>query len=147
MYLNREEWKDAIQYRQNKLYEQSRIFRVDINQNNPPLTLERNIVKNVSFLIGELLFVPFEEKLLMTSVSSLIEDLQDFEIYSIDLRNISSSSPLVRLTDNEVIEHDLQLSVDGIHILYQTRSLGSSRRKFNNSQARLCSLNLIDGQS
>jgi len=104
-------------------------------------------VKNVSFLIGELLFVPFEEKLLMTSVSSLIEDLQDFEIYSIDLRNISSSSPLVRLTDNEVIEHDLQLSVDGIHILYQTRSLGSSRRKFNNSQARLCSLNLIDGHS
>jgi dipeptidyl aminopeptidase/acylaminoacyl peptidase len=142
--LNREEWKDVIQYRQNKKYEQSIIFRVDINQNNPLLTVERNIVKNVSFFIGELLFVPFEEKLLITSVSPLIEDLQDFEIYSIDLRNISST--LVRLTNNGGLENELEVSNDGKYIVFKFSPLSSNREPFNYSQTHLYSLNLIDGQ-
>jgi dipeptidyl aminopeptidase/acylaminoacyl peptidase len=85
-----------------------------------------------------------KEKLLFTSMSPLIENLQDFELYSINLRNTSSS--LVRLTDNEVFERNLQLSIDGIHVLFQTSSLGSARRKFNDTQARLYSLNLNNEQ-
>jgi dipeptidyl aminopeptidase/acylaminoacyl peptidase len=142
--LNEEEWKDVIQYRQNKKHEQSTIYRIDINEHNHLFSVKRNIIKNISFLISELLFVPNEEKLLFISTSPLTENLQDFEIYSIDLRNTSSS--LVRLTDNEALEQNLQLSIDGVHVLFQSSSLGSARRKFNDTQARLYSLNLINGQ-
>jgi dipeptidyl aminopeptidase/acylaminoacyl peptidase len=141
-----EEWNDVIQYRQNKKHQQSTIYRIDIIEHNHFLSAKKNNIKNVSFFIGELLFAPLEDKLLFTSVLPLTENLQDFEIYSIDLRNTSSSSSLVRLTDNEMIEQNLQLSRDGVHVLFQTSSAGSARRKFNDTQARLYSLNLIDGQ-
>ncbi|CAF4153270.1 unnamed protein product, partial [Rotaria sp. Silwood1] len=85
------------------------------------------LVMNISFLIGELLFVPFEGKLLFTSLSPLMEDLEDFELYSLDLRTTSSLSSLVRLTYNEAIEENLRLSNNGVHVLFQSRSLGSSR--------------------
>jgi Tol biopolymer transport system component len=105
-----EEWKDVNEYRKDiKDYEQSTIYHIDINQNNPRLLAERNFVTNVSFLIGQLLFAPLNEKLICTSVTSLIENYQAFEIYSIDLRNTSSSSSLIRLTDNEVIEDELEI--------------------------------------
>ncbi len=141
--LNEEEWKDVIQYRQNKKYEQSTIYRIDINEHNHFLSVKRNIIKNISFLISELLFVPFQEKLLFTSMSPIIENLQDFEIYSINLRNPSS---LVRLTDNRAFEQNLQLSIDGVHVLFQSRNVGSTGSKFNYTQERLYSLNLNNGQ-
>ena len=142
--LNKDEWKDIIQYRENKKYEQSIISRIDINHSNPQLSVERTVIKNTSFLIGELLFVPSEKILLCTSVSSLSENPQDFELYSIDLRNTSLS--LVRLTDNEAFESDLQLSIDGQHVLFHSTSLGSSRQNFSDTQQRVYSLNLINGK-
>jgi len=48
------------------------------------------MIKNVSFLIGELLFVPFDEKLVLTYIPGITEKLDDVEIYSIDLHNTSS---------------------------------------------------------
>jgi dipeptidyl aminopeptidase/acylaminoacyl peptidase len=141
-----EEWRDVIQYRNFKQQEQSIIYHIHIKQNNSLLSVKRNMIKNVSLLINELLFVPFESKLLCTSVSPMIENLQDFELYSIDLYITSSSSSLVRLTDNEIFEGNLQLSIDGTHVLFQSNSLGTNRRKFNDTQARLYSLNLSNGQ-
>ncbi|CAF1009194.1 unnamed protein product [Adineta steineri] len=78
-------------------------------------------------------------------ISPLIESLEVFEIYSIDLRDIVSSP--VRLTDDESLESALRLSKDGTHVLFLSRSLGSGRKKFNDTQARLYSMNLIDGQT
>ncbi|CAF4001423.1 unnamed protein product [Adineta steineri] len=142
--MNNEELRDVIHYRQNEMYEQSSIYRIVIDEHKNLLSVKRNLIKNVSFLVGELLFVPSQGKLLITSVSPLIESLEVFEIYSIDLRDIVSSP--VRLTDDEAIESDLKLSIDGTHVLFLSRSLGSGRKKFNDTQARLYSMNLIDRQ-
>ncbi|CAF4396502.1 unnamed protein product [Adineta steineri] len=72
-----------------------------------------------------------------------MENSDGFEIYSIDLRNTSTLS---KLTNNEAIEFELQLSIDSQHVLFRTLSLNSNKGKWNNTQFRLHSLNLINGQ-
>ncbi|CAF1003011.1 unnamed protein product [Adineta steineri] len=143
--MNNEELRDVIHYRQNEMYEQSSIYRIVVDEHKNLLSVKRNLIKNVSFLVGELLFVPSQGKLLITSVSPLIESLEVFEIYSIDLRNTALLP--IRLTDDEAIQSDLKLSIDGTHVLFLSRSLGSGRKKYNDTQARLYSMNLIDGQT
>ncbi|CAF0855789.1 unnamed protein product [Adineta steineri] len=143
--MHNEELRDVIHYRQNEMYGQSSIYRIVIDEHKNLLSVKRNLIKNVSFLVGELLFVPSQGKLLITSVSPLIESLEVFEIYSIDLRNTALLP--IRLTDDEAIQSDLKLSIDGTHILFLSRSLGSGRKKFNDTQARLYSMNLIDRQT
>ncbi|CAF4947761.1 unnamed protein product, partial [Rotaria socialis] len=141
--LYNDEWKDVIQYRQHVVPSNSTIYRIDLNFNNLSLPVERHVVRNVSFLINELLYVSYEKQLIVSSVSKLIEDLNDFELYSIDLQN---TLKLTRLTNNEVAEIELQLSIDGHHLFFLTVSLGTNKGKFNNTQYRLYSLNLINGQ-
>jgi dipeptidyl aminopeptidase/acylaminoacyl peptidase len=137
------EWKDVIQYRQRKPSDSSTIHRIDIDRKNPKSSAKINIIKNVSFPIGELLFVPSEQKLVFTSGSERVENLDVFEIYSIDLRNLSS---LARLTNNEALEQNLQLSTDGKNVLFQVYSLSSSNGKLNDTQQRLYSVDLTNGQ-
>ncbi|CAF4844858.1 unnamed protein product, partial [Rotaria sp. Silwood1] len=76
-------------------------------------------------------------------MSKLVENLNEFELYSIDLRN---TSKLSKLTNNEAIEIELQLSIDGHHLLFLTFSLSSNKGKFNDTQYRLYSLNLMNEQ-
>ncbi|CAF3846872.1 unnamed protein product [Rotaria sp. Silwood1] len=141
--LYKDEWKDAVQYRQSIMRKTSTVYRIDLNSNNPSLPVERNIIRNVSSLISQLLYVSFEEKLIFSSASTLIENLDDFELYAIDLRNTSALS---KLTNNEALEIELQLSIDGRHILFRTINLSSNKGKFNDAQYRLYSLNLMNGQ-
>ncbi|CAF3349062.1 unnamed protein product, partial [Rotaria sp. Silwood2] len=141
--LYKDEWKDVIQYRQHVVRSNSTIYRIDLNLSNLLLPVERNIVRNVSFLINQLLYVSYEEQLIVSSVSKLVENLNEFELFSIDLRN---TSKLSKLTNNEEIEIELQLSIDGHHLLFLTVSLSSNKGKFNNTQYRLYSLNLLNGQ-
>ncbi|CAF4142804.1 unnamed protein product [Rotaria sp. Silwood2] len=141
--LYKDEWKDVIQYRQHVVCSNSTIYRIDLNLNNLSLPVERNIVRNVSFLINQLLYVSYEEQLIVSSVSKLVENLNEFELFSIDLRN---TSKLSQLTNNEEIEIGLQLSIDGYHLLFLTFSLSLNKGKFNNTQYRLYSLNLLNGQ-
>ncbi|CAF1024187.1 unnamed protein product [Rotaria sp. Silwood1] len=139
----KDEWKDVVQYRQGVMRQSSTIYRIDLNSNDNALPVEKNIVRNVSSLIDQLLYVSFEEKLIFSSASALIEHLDYFELYSIDLRNTSALS---KLTNNEAFEIELQLSVDGRHILFRTFNLSSNKEKFNDTQYCLYSLNLINGQ-
>ncbi|CAF3614861.1 unnamed protein product, partial [Rotaria sp. Silwood1] len=76
-------------------------------------------------------------------MSKLVENLNEFELYSIDLRNTSKLSKLI---NNEAIEIELQLSIDGHHLLFLTFSLSSNKGKFNDTQYRLYSLNLMNEQ-
>ncbi|CAF1312899.1 unnamed protein product [Rotaria sordida] len=92
---------------------------------------------------NEFLFVPLEEKLVYSTVSRDLENMDAFELYLIDLRNTSS---LVRLTNNEIFEQDLQLSIDGKQVLFISWPLGSTRKRFNDTQNRLYSVNLVNGQ-
>ncbi|CAF2959129.1 unnamed protein product [Rotaria sp. Silwood2] len=142
--LYRDEWKGAIQYRQKMQHMSScSIYRIDLNLKNISLPVERKIIRNVSFLINRLLYISFEEQLIFLSQSTLGEDIGGFEIYSINLRN---TSKLSKLTNNEVLEIGLQLSPDGHHILFQAPERRLNKGKFDASQGRLYSLNLINGQ-
>ncbi|CAF0982752.1 unnamed protein product, partial [Didymodactylos carnosus] len=142
--LHEIEWKDVIQYRERKSSDDSIIYRIDIDRKNQVLTSTACFVKNVSFPISELLFSPAEQKLVFTSTSKLYEHLDGFEMYSINLQNDFSLS---KLTNNEQIEHNLQLSVDGKHILFQVTPYSSSNGKFNDTQRRLHSVDLTNGQT
>ncbi|CAF1277647.1 unnamed protein product [Rotaria sp. Silwood1] len=141
--LYKDEWKDVVQYRQNLMHRSSTIYRLNLNSHNRPLSVKRNIIRNVSSLINELLYVSFEEKLVFSSMSTINENLADFELYSIDLQNTSTLS---KLTHNEALEMGLQLSIDGRHILFRTLNRTSNIGKNHASQYRLYSLNLMNGQ-
>ncbi|CAF4197502.1 unnamed protein product [Adineta steineri] len=125
------------------MHKSSTIYRIDFDFNDLSLPVEKQIIRNVSTLIGQLLYTSFQEKLIFTSVTTLMENSDGFEIYSIDLRNTSTLS---KLTNNEAIEFELQLSIDGQHVLFRTLSLNSNKGKLNNTQFRLHSLNLINRQ-
>lgn len=138
------EWRDVIQYRESQEYERSTIHRLDIHGNGSLMTAVKNTVANVSFLIGDLFYIPDNEKLIVSSLKSLIEDLGNFDLYSIDLRNPSS---LIRLTDNEKLESQLKLSEDKQHLTYVSLAFGTTPQLYNDSQSSLYSLNLITGQT
>ncbi|CAF2539129.1 unnamed protein product [Rotaria sp. Silwood2] len=136
-------WKDVIEYRQRKPSDGSTIYRIDISIKNRRVSSKIYPIKQLNFIVGELLFVPSEHKVVFTSVVAIIENLADLEMYSIDVYN---SSLLTRLTNNEEIENNLQLSSDGKHVFFQVYSVRSSNEKFNNTQPGLCSIDLTNGQ-
>jgi dipeptidyl aminopeptidase/acylaminoacyl peptidase len=126
------EWRDVIQSRQRKKSSVSTIYCIDIALKNRTLSSEINIVKNLSFSISELVFVSSEEKigLLFTSID------YNSEIYSLDLRNVSS---LTRLTKNTITEKQLRLSTDRTNVLFTN---GNSDGFIDG----LYALNLTNGQ-
>ncbi|CAF3771208.1 unnamed protein product [Rotaria sordida] len=136
------EWKDVIQYRLSKSYEGSSIYRIDIEKNNQTSSTKRSLVKNVPFLITELLFVPLEEKLVLMSYSTLIEKMNIIEMYSLNLQNVSTLS---RLTNNDLWERELRLSNDNKHVLFLAFGSESRQGKLNAIQQRLYSLDLTNG--
>jgi hypothetical protein len=138
-----DEWKDVVKYRQRKADDGVTIYSININRKNRVLSVTFNIIKSFSFLIGELLFVPIEQKLIFTSISNIYETIEDFEIYSIDLRNLLSLS---RLTNNEALEYNLQLSADGQSVIFQVTLLSLRNEKFNDTQAQLYTAILTNGK-
>ncbi|UJR19821.1 hypothetical protein I4U23_022954 [Adineta vaga] len=133
---NDDQWKDVIQFRKDIRNQINRIYQIDFNE-----TI--NFIGNVSFLINEFIYVSSVEKLVFTSTKNIIDNIEDIELYSMDLRN---SSFISKLTENEAFEEDLQLSYDGKEILYRILPLRSTKRKSNDTQARLYSINLFNGQ-
>ena len=109
------EWKDVIQYREDLKRKSSIIYRIDLDLNNLSSSVEKTIIRNLSFLIGSLLYTPFGEKLIFSSISTLMEILDGFQLYSLDLRN---TSKLTKLTDYEAFPSEIQLSIDYQHILF-----------------------------
>ncbi|CAF4473592.1 unnamed protein product, partial [Rotaria magnacalcarata] len=116
---DKNQWKNVIRHRQTQTNEVTTIYRIDINEST-----KITLIKNISFFIGELLYVPLLHKLVFTSVSRVIEQIDIIEIYSIDLNN---SMFMLRLTNNQGIEQDLKLSYDGRHLLFRSFTLGSDR--------------------
>ncbi|UJR11734.1 hypothetical protein I4U23_015915 [Adineta vaga] len=134
--------KNVIEFQIND--EISTIFEINFDRNQLFAPININFIKNISFLINEIIYVPSVDQLVFTSVRIIMENIEDFEIYSINLQN--SSFLLVKLTNNEAIEEDLQLSIDDSNeILFRTLSLCSTKKQFNDTQGRLYSMNLING--
>lgn len=136
--------ENMIEYRENLVISSTTtILRIDLNLHKRPISSKTTIVRNVPFLMNQLLYVSFVENLIVSSVSSLVENMDDFELYSVDLRNRST---LTKLTNNEAYEIALQLSSDGQHLLFRTLTHSSNKQRLNNTQYRLYSLNVSNGQ-
>jgi dipeptidyl aminopeptidase/acylaminoacyl peptidase len=124
-------------------YERSVVYHITIDKRDRLHTVSKRVVERVSFLIGELVLVVKCGKLVCTSISTVVENLDQLEIYSIDLQQ---RSLVQRLTDNRAMENNLKVAVDGEHLLFQTASLGSiDKQHTNDTQARLYSLDLVNG--
>src|SRR4051812_45352638 len=91
-------------------------------------------IADVPFLIGELLYNPIQEKLICSSVSFVLENGDDFQIYSIDLKNVSS---IIKLTNDSSLKQNLQLTTDNKRVLFQTVSIGSTDGSSNLTQQRV----------
>ncbi|CAF3517385.1 unnamed protein product [Rotaria socialis] len=142
-HLNDGEWKDVIQHRQWKPSDGSTIYHIHIDRKTPLASTTMNIVKNVPFIISELLFSSSEQKLIFVSFKAVFATMDDYEIYSINLDNTLSLS---RLTTNEAFELNLQMSHDGNHVMFLMSGLGSSKTSSVITQTRLYSLDLTNGQ-
>jgi dipeptidyl aminopeptidase/acylaminoacyl peptidase len=98
-------------------------------------------IANVPFLIGELLYGSVNEKLIFSSVSSIIENTDVLQIYSIDLKNVSS---IIKLTNDPTTKQNLQLTRDNKKVIFQSIPLGSSDESSNLTQQRLYSIDLTN---
>ncbi|CAF0910257.1 unnamed protein product [Adineta ricciae] len=114
------------------------IYEINLNENN-----SLALIGSIAFFINEMLYVPLLDKLVLTSASNVLNSIEDFEMYSLDLQN---SSLLTKLAENQAIEEDLQLSNDGKRILFLTLSLASSKSQMSNTQGRLYSIDLSNGE-
>ena len=131
------EWKHVINYRRPP--PGSTIKRLDINATGPTIRGTIQTIANVSLIVGEILYVPFEHQLVFNSKGTLFENVGDFEMYSIHLDNATSS--LQKLTDMEGIEQEMQLSSDGRHIFFRLRAISSGAVKL--TQRRIFSYDLV----
>ncbi|CAF0938760.1 unnamed protein product [Adineta ricciae] len=90
-----------------------------------------------------MLYVPLLDKTRPYISIKRVKFHRRFEMYSLDLQN---SSSLTKLTDNQAIEEDLQLSNDRKRILFRTLSLASPKSQMNDTQGRLYSIDLSNGE-
>jgi dipeptidyl aminopeptidase/acylaminoacyl peptidase len=132
------EWKDIIKYQSNPT---SIIRHININSRNDmsPLTTD---IANVPFLIDELIYNPIYEKLIFSSISFIVENIDILQIYLIDLKNVSS---IIKLTKDSSYKQNLQLTMDNKRIIFKSISIGSNEGLTNLTQQRLYSIDLTNG--
>ena len=129
---NNSQWKDVIQYPVNP---SCTIRRIDTAM------LTTDIV-NIPFLIGELLYSSVEDKLIFSSISIVLDDIDTLQIYSIDLKNISS---IIKLTNDSGLKQDLHLSSDKKKVFFLSDPIGSTQETADFTQQRLYSIDLMNG--
>ncbi|CAF4138168.1 unnamed protein product [Rotaria sp. Silwood2] len=137
------EWKDVIDYRKSIHDYVSTINCLVFERTNQMSLMEIRTIRDVPFLIGELLFSSIVQKLVFTSLSRLTEYMENFEIYSIDVKN---STIISRLTKNNLFETQLTLSNDGKYVLFRQHSRSvNQKEEFADVHRRLSSLDLTTG--
>ncbi|CAM4840878.1 unnamed protein product [Rotaria magnacalcarata] len=135
------EWNDAIEYREKERGDT--IFRVNFEDF---AQIRIDAVTNISLQVAELLCSPDGKTLVFSTVSRSrqIESINDYEIYSFDLTNHLSSSP-VQLTNNQAIERNLKWFNDD-SILFTVIAEGSIEGEYHDTQGRLYSISLVNGR-
>jgi Tol biopolymer transport system component len=127
------EWKDVIEYEEQ--YRGDTIYRVDIEN----LTLSKiESLVNISLRVAELICSPDGKQLVfLTQPKSLVmQQMTDYELYSLDLTN-HSSLILRRLTNNTAIEANLKWSNDGSLFFTVIHSGSIDEGPYEDSQGRL----------
>ncbi|CAF1418910.1 unnamed protein product [Rotaria sordida] len=87
----------------------------------------------------DILYLPYDEQLFLISVPFIFENLNDFEIFSINLYN--EKLP-VKLTNNYGYEANLQLSNDGKNVFFILFSVSSIDGTIFTIQQRLYSIDV-----
>jgi dipeptidyl aminopeptidase/acylaminoacyl peptidase len=70
------------------------------------------------------------------SISERQEKIDEFEIYSVDLKNSSSSVTPKQLTHNEAVEQSIAWAKDNKHVFFQV-DVGSVEGRYKDTQTRL----------
>ncbi|CAF3694356.1 unnamed protein product [Rotaria socialis] len=136
------EWKDVIQYRRRKPNYGSVIQRIDIKRKHGKVSVKLHSIKHVDFIVSDLLLIPSEHKIVCVSMPEMFENLSDIDLYAIDLHDTSS---LIRLTNSQAIETNLQLSADGKHVFFQVYPVKLNNETFSSAQPQLYSIDLTNG--
>ncbi|CAF2708167.1 unnamed protein product [Rotaria sp. Silwood2] len=134
------EWNDVIEYRDKERGDT--IYRVNLEDIN---RFQMEILANSSLRVAELI-CSFDGKHLVFSTESTlqqIESMDDYEIYSIDLTDHSSTVPR-RLTSNQGIERNLKW-FNNESFLFTVTSEGSIDDEYRDTQGRLYSFDLLNG--
>ena len=134
---NEDEWKGAIL--QGKNTPNSSIYGLDISMECELPSAVVSLIQDMPFLISEIVFSPSEKVLVMTSIRSMFDNIEDFEVYSLRLGNASS---LFRITYNEGVETGLSVSNDGRYVFFLVFTISSPQGGFNDTQQRLYSADL-----
>ncbi len=135
------EWRDVIEYEEQ--YRGDTIYRVDFEN----LTLSKiEPLVNISLRVGELICSPDGKQLIFSTQpkSLVMQEMTDYELYSLDLTNQSSLIPR-RLTNNTAAEVNLKWSTDG-SLFFTVIHSGSIEGAYEDSQGRLYNLNLTNNQ-
>ena len=135
------EWKDVIQYREQ--YRGDTIYRADMEN----MTISRiELLTNISLSVVELICSPDGKQLVFsTEPTSLnMERITDYELYSLDLMNLSSLIPL-KLTNNLAAEGNLKWSIDDL-LFFTVTGEGSIEGDYEDSQGQLYSLNMTSNR-
>ncbi len=79
---------------------------------------------------------------IFTSVLPIVEDANAFQLYSINLKNISE---MIKLTTDISIKQNLQWAADCKRVMYQSYSIGTSEGSPNITQKRFYSVDSTTG--
>ena len=149
----KKEWKDVEQYRDGERGDQ--IFSIDLasvlarrasvgsapsddTNENPDSTPASRALARTPWRVQGLSASRDGRRLAFVteSVSERQERVQEFEIYSVDLRNASPDVPPRQLTHNEAVEQSIDWARDSRHIFFQV-DVGSVEGKYEDTRTRL----------
>ncbi|CAF4835121.1 unnamed protein product [Rotaria sp. Silwood1] len=131
------EWKDVIQYREQ--HRGDTIYRANIEN----MTITKiELLTNISLRVAELICSPDGKQLVFSTLpkSLNMEQITDYELYSLDLTNPLPLTP-IRLTNNLAVEANLKWSTDDL-LFFIVDGAGSIEGDYEDSQGRLYSLNM-----
>ena len=131
------ELRDVIQFRTQPI---SIIRRIMIDGTNKTVP-SRTDITVVPFLINELLYSSVLNKLIFSTISQMIENMEIIQIYSIDLNNLTS---ITTLTTDPALKVNLQLRNDKKTVFFLTIPLGSTNGTSDLTQQRLYSIDLTN---
>ena len=120
---------------------------VDEAEKNSDVTPGAHAISKTPWRAKELVSSPDGRKLAFasTSVSEREENVEEFEIYTIDLANPSSDQSPRQLTRNNAGEQDLHWTSDSKHIFFEVE-YGSVEGRYQDTQTRLYWVDADTGQ-
>jgi dipeptidyl aminopeptidase/acylaminoacyl peptidase len=158
----KKEWKDVVQYRGAERGDM--IFRMDVADAVARHTTTRSepdhsdadsgatpgsrALASTPWRVYELVVAPDGRRLAFVSgsVSGREENIEDYEIYTVDLANATLSRPPRQITHNQAEEQDLRWANDGKHVFFQVQ-YGSVEGEYKDTQTRLYWVDVDTGET